>query len=35
MLHMHDLTHTLNVLRHWQSSWLSREIIFGILFAGA
>ena len=35
MLHMHDLSHTLNVLRHWQSSWLSREIIFGILFAGA
>lgn len=35
MLHMHDVTHTLNVLRHWDSSWLSREIIFGSAFAGA
>lgn len=34
MLHMHDIGHTLNVLRHWQSSWLSREIIFGSAFAG-
>lgn len=34
MLHMHDVTHTLNVLRHWNSSWLSREIIFGSAFAG-
>lgn len=34
MLHMHDIWHTLNVFRHWDSSWLSREIIFGILFAG-
>jgi anaerobic dimethyl sulfoxide reductase subunit C (anchor subunit) len=32
-LHMHDITHTLNVIRHWQSSWLSREIIFGCAFA--
>lgn len=35
MLHMHDVTNTLNVLRHWNSSWLSREIIFGSAFAGA
>lgn len=34
MLHMHDVGHTLNVLRHWDSSWLSREIIFGSAFAG-
>lgn len=33
-LHMHDISHTLNVLRHWQTSWLSREIIFGCGFAG-
>lgn len=35
MLHMNDVMHTLNVLRHWDSSWLSREIIFGCAFAGA
>ena len=34
MLHMHDVSNTLNVLRHWNSSWLSREIIFGTGFAG-
>ena len=34
MFHMHDITHTLNVIRHWRTSWLSREIIFGIGFAG-
>lgn len=33
MLHMHDIMHTFNVFRHWDSSWLSREIIFGIGFA--
>lgn len=32
--HMNDITNTLNVLRHWNSSWLSREIIFGVGFAG-
>lgn len=34
MLHMNDIMHTLNVFRHWETSWLSREIIFGIAFAG-
>ncbi|MEQ6900100.1 DmsC/YnfH family molybdoenzyme membrane anchor subunit [Nocardioides sp. YIM 152588] len=34
-LHMHDITHTLNVIRHWDSSWLTREILFGVAFAGA
>lgn len=34
MFHMNDITHTLNVLRHWDSSWLSREIILGASFAG-
>lgn len=33
MLHMNDLTNTFNVIRHWDSSWLSREIIFGVGFA--
>lgn len=35
MLHMHDITNTLNVVRHIGTSWLSREIVFGMLFAGA
>lgn len=35
MLHMNDITNTFNVIRHWETSWLSREIIFGIAFAGA
>lgn len=34
MLHMNDISNTLNVLRHAGSSWLSREIIFGSAFAG-
>lgn len=34
MFHMHDVTHTFNVIRHWNSSWLSREILFGTGFAG-
>lgn len=34
MLHMNDITHTFNVIRHWDSSWLSREILFGVSFAG-
>lgn len=34
MFHMNDITNTLNVLRHWDSSWLSREIILGAAFAG-
>lgn len=33
MLHMGDITHTFNVVRHWESSWLSREILFGVAFA--
>lgn len=35
MLHMNDVTNVLNVFRHWGSSWLSREIIFGIAFAAS
>lgn len=34
MLHMNDITHTFNVIRHWDSSWLSREILFGVAFSG-
>ncbi len=34
-LHMGYPLHALNVVRHWDSSWLSREIIFGCGFAGA
>ena len=34
MLHMNDVTNTFNVIRNVGSSWLSREIIFGIAFAG-
>lgn len=33
MFHMNDITNTLNVIRHWDSSWLSREIILGVGFA--
>lgn len=33
MFHMNDVTNTLNVIRHVASSWLSREIVFGITFA--
>ena len=33
MLHMHDLTNTFWVIANWQTSWLSREIIFGAGFA--
>ncbi|HEX7806903.1 MAG TPA: DmsC/YnfH family molybdoenzyme membrane anchor subunit, partial [Cellulomonas sp.] len=29
MFHMNDVFHTLNVVRHIGSSWLSREIVFG------
>ena len=34
MFHMNDLTNTLNVIRHLETSWLSREIILGTGFAG-
>ncbi|MFC5369573.1 dimethyl sulfoxide reductase anchor subunit family protein [Arcanobacterium bovis] len=34
MFHMNDPFHVLNVLRHWNSSWLTREILFGTGFAG-
>ncbi|WP_341827674.1 dimethyl sulfoxide reductase anchor subunit [Trueperella pyogenes] len=34
MFHMNDITHTLNVIRNIATSWLSREIIFGVGFAG-
>lgn len=34
MLHMHDITHTFNVLRHVGGSWLSNEIVTGSAFAG-
>lgn len=33
MLHMNDITNTFNVIRHPGSSWLSREILFGVSFA--
>lgn len=33
MLHMHDFANMFNVVRHAGSSWLSREIIFGVGFA--
>lgn len=33
MFHMNDVFHVFNVFRHWNSSWLSREILFGLLFA--
>jgi len=33
-LHMHDVSNTLNVFRHLGSSWLSREIVFGVTFGG-
>lgn len=34
MFHMNDITNTINVIRNWDSSWLSREILFGVAFAG-
>ncbi len=34
MFHMGDPMHSLNVIRHFGSSWLSREIVFGVGFAG-
>lgn len=34
MLHMHDVSNVLNVVRHVGSSWLSREILMGSAFAG-
>lgn len=34
MLHMNDVTNVLGVVRNWETSWLSREILFGIGFAG-
>lgn len=33
MLHMNDVTNTFNVIRHAATSWLSREILFGVAFA--
>lgn len=33
MFHMNDLTNTFNVVRHFGTSWLSAEIVFGIAFA--
>lgn len=33
MFHMNDVFNVMNVFRGWQTSWLSREIIFGIGFA--
>ncbi len=32
-LHVNDFGHLINVIRHPQSSWLSREILFGVGFA--
>lgn len=34
MFHMNDVTNVINVIRNWDTSWLSREIIFGMGFAG-
>lgn len=34
MLHMNDPLNVLNVFRHVQTSWLSREIVTGMAFAG-
>ncbi|MFF0745518.1 dimethyl sulfoxide reductase anchor subunit family protein [Streptomyces sp. NPDC004111] len=34
MFHMNDVFHVLNVFRHVGSSWLSREIVLGMVFAG-
>lgn len=33
MLHLHDVTHMFNVLRHTGGSWLSNEIVMGMAFA--
>lgn len=33
IFHMSDITNMLNVFRHVGSSWLSREIVFGLAFA--
>ena len=34
MFHMNDISNTLNVIRNWGSSWLSREILAVVGFAG-
>ncbi|VEI13547.1 dimethyl sulfoxide reductase anchor subunit family protein [Trueperella bialowiezensis] len=34
MFHMNDVTNTLNVIRNWKTSWLSREILAVSGFAG-
>lgn len=34
MFHMNDVGNTLNVIRHIETSWLSREIVSGVAFAG-
>lgn len=34
IFHMHDVFNVFNVFRGFQTSWLSREIIFGMAFAG-
>lgn len=33
MLHLGDMLHSFNVVRNFQSSWLSREILLGVSFA--
>lgn len=35
IFHVNDVTHIHNVVRGWQSSWLAREILFGLAFAVA
>ncbi|GAB47091.1 dimethyl sulfoxide reductase anchor subunit family protein [Mobilicoccus pelagius] len=35
MFHMNDVFHVLNVFRHIDSSWLSREIVAGMAFAAS
>lgn len=34
MFHMNDVFNVLNVFRHFGTSWLSNEIVFGMAFAG-
>lgn len=34
MFHMNDISNMFNVILNWNTSWLSREIIFGVGFAG-
>ncbi len=35
IFHVNDVTNIINVFRNWDSSWLSREILFGLAFAAS